>query len=92
MKANYLVCYDIRDVKRLSRVFRFMKQRGVHIQYSVFYCRLTWEELIKLRGKLRDLINEKMDDIRIYPLPSDLKVVVMGRGDRVPEGVNIFLQ
>lgn len=92
MKANYLVCYDIRDVKRLSRVFRFMKQRGVHIQYSVFYCRLTWEELIKLKEKLRDLINEKMDDIRIYPLPSDLKVVVMGRGDRVPEGVNIFLQ
>ena len=92
MKANYLLCYDIRDVKRLSRVFRFMKQRCVHIQYSVFYCRLTWEELIKLRGKLRDLINEKMDDIRIYPLPSDLKVVVMGRGDRVPEGVNIFLQ
>lgn len=92
MKSNYLVCYDIRDVKRLTRVFRFLKQNGVHIQYSVFYCRLTWEELIRLKGRLKELINEKSDDIRIYPLPSDLKVEIMGCGDRVPEGVNIFLK
>lgn len=92
MKSNYLVCYDIKDEKRLTRVFRFLKQNGVHIQYSVFYCRLTWEELLKLKARLKEIINEKNDDIRIYPLPSDLKVEVMGCGDRVPEGVNIFLQ
>lgn len=92
MKANYLVCYDIADEKRLSRVFRFLKQRGVHMQYSVFYCRLTWEELVKLKGALKGIIDEKKDDLRIYPLPTDSKTIVMGCGDRVPEGVNIFLQ
>lgn len=38
-----------------------------------------------------ELIDEKEDDIRIYPLPSSMKVVVMGQGDRVPDGVNLFL-
>lgn len=28
MKANYIVCYDIVDDKRLSRVFRFFKAEG----------------------------------------------------------------
>ncbi len=92
MKANYLVCYDITDDKRLARVFRFLKQSGVHIQYSVFYCRLTWEELVKLKHTLKGIIDEKKDDLRIYPLPAELKVIVMGCGDRLPEGVNIFLQ
>jgi len=32
-----------------------------------------------------------MDDIRIYPLPTDMKVVVMGQGDRIPEGVTVLL-
>ncbi len=92
MKANYLVCYDIRDPKRLSRVFRHIKQSGVHLQYSVFYCRLTWEGLVKLKAQLRSIINEKEDDVRIYPLPSEIKVKIMGCGDRVPDGVDIFLE
>lgn len=91
MKAPYLVCYDIKEPKRLSRVLRFMKGRGIHLQYSVFYCSLTWLELLTLKEKIERLINIKEDDLRIYPLPSDLKVIVMGCGDRVPDGVEIFL-
>ncbi len=92
MKANYVVCYDIKDERRLTRIYKFMKQRGIHLQYSVFYCRLTWQELIRLKERLKGIIDEKEDDVRIYPLPSDLKVAIMGRGDRVPEGVDIFLE
>lgn len=91
MKANYLICYDIADDRRLGRTFRFLKQNGIHIQYSVFYCKLTWEELKKVKMVLKGIIDEKFDDIRIYPLPADSKTIVMGCGDRVPEGVNIFL-
>lgn len=92
MKANYVVCYDIKDERRLTRIYKFMKQRGIHLQYSVFYCRLTWQELIRLKERLKGIIDENEDDVRIYPLPSDLKVAIMGRGDRVPEGVDIFLE
>ncbi len=92
MKAAYLVCYDIADPVRLSRVYNLMKGRGIHLQYSVFYCSLTWPQLTRLKEDLRHCINEKEDDVRIYPLPAGGKVVAMGCGDRVPEGVEIFLE
>lgn len=91
MKASYLVCYDIAKPRRLQRVYKLMKSWGIHLQYSVFHCRLTWLELQELKGKLNDLIHEEQDDVRIYPLPAEGKVIVMGCGDRVPDGVGIFL-
>jgi len=90
MKANYLVCYDIRDPRRLSRVYKLLKGIGLHIQYSVFHCSLSWPDLLELKEKLKELIDENDDDIRIYPLPLEKKVIVMGCGDRVPNGVEIF--
>ncbi|HOP86226.1 MAG TPA: CRISPR-associated endonuclease Cas2 [Syntrophorhabdaceae bacterium] len=92
MKSNYLVCYDIADERRLARVYKYLKEKGVHIQYSVFHCQLTWQELKQLKLDLNDIINESEDDIRIYPLPQDIKVFVLGCGDRVPDGVMIFLR
>lgn len=91
MKANYLVCYDIRDPRRLTRVYKLLKGIGLHIQYSVFHCSLSWPDLLELKDKLNGFINDKEDDIRIYPLPSEEKVIVMGCGDRVPDGVEIFI-
>jgi CRISPR-associated protein Cas2 len=91
MKANYLVCYDITDPKRLARVYKFMRGKGIHLQYSVFYCTLTWPQLLALKENLSHLIDEEDDDVRIYPLPADYKVIVMGCGSRVPDGVEIFV-
>lgn len=91
MSSNYLVCYDIRDELRLTRVFKKMKSSGIHIQYSVFFCRLSKDELIKLKNALNEIIDRVQDDVRIYPLPSNTNVVVMGQGDRVPEGVTVLL-
>ena len=91
MRANYVVCYDIRDERRLARVYRFMRQRGLHIQYSVFYCRLSWNDLVELKESLRNMIDGREDDLRIYPLPHDVNIMTMGCGDRIPKGVDIFL-
>lgn len=92
MKANYLMCYDIKDERRLRRVFGFTKKYGIHLQYSVFYCRFTWQELQRFKAKLNGMIDKKSDDIRIYPLPEKPYIITMGCGDRVPDGVNIFLE
>lgn len=35
----HLVCYDIRDPKRLLRVHRFLRSQGFPLQYSVSPCR-----------------------------------------------------
>jgi len=91
MKTNYLVCYDIADPRRLARVYRKLGGTGLHLQYSVFLCRLSWQELKTLKYELAGLIDDEEDDIRIYPLPSTIRVEVIGRGDMVPEGVDIFL-
>lgn len=91
MKASYVVCYDICNEHRLAKVYRHLKGCGIHIQYSVFHCRLSWPELIELKKDLRGIIKESEDDVRIYPLPEKAEVFVMGVGDRVPEGVDIFL-
>ncbi len=91
MTTNYLICYDIRDENRLMRVYKRMKKTGLHIQYSVFHCRLSRDELLELKNTLKSLIEESSDDIRIYPLPMDTKVMVLGQGDRIPDGITVLL-
>jgi len=91
MKCPYLVCYDIRDDRRLQRVFSFMKSQGLHLQYSVFYCELTWPELQALKNKLNEMINPLEDDVRIYPLQKDSLVAVLGCGEPLPEGITFLM-
>ena len=90
MKADYLVCYDISDPRRLSKVLKVMKGSGKHLQYSVFHCVMTWEQLSDLKMKLNAVIDEEEDDVRIYPLPAGGRVIAMGCGDRLPEGVDLI--
>lgn len=92
MKTNYLICYDITRPRRWRKVFNLLKGSGIHLQYSVFYCSFTWQELLEIKGKLKTMINPKYDDIRIYPLPSDKKILALGRGDKVPEGADLFIK
>ncbi|BAU58769.2 CRISPR-associated protein Cas2 [Halorhodospira halochloris] len=66
--VNHLVCYDIRDPRRLRRVHRKMKEWGTPLQYSVFYCRLVPSARQQLAEVLRHEIDERVDDVRIYAL------------------------
>lgn len=91
MKISYLIAYDITDDLRLSKVSRYLKGRGIHLQYSVFLCHIRDEDLIKIKRKLNELIDSKKDDIRIYPVNDKFKPIVLGRGSRVPDGAEIFL-
>lgn len=90
MRSGYLVCYDISDELRLNRICRFMKGKGFHIQYSVFYCYLSETELKALRAEIQKLIHPKYDDVRIYQLSKDSLIAVLGVGDRIPEGIEVF--
>lgn len=91
MRSAYLVCYDITDPSRLARVLRLMKGEGVHLEYSVFLCSLSWPELQALKERLAGLIEAASDDVRIYPLPSGPAIEALGLEDRVPEGVSLHL-
>ena len=79
-KARWqLVCYDIADPKRLRRVHKFLKEEGIPLQYSVFLVRTTPTERQALLEKLQQFIDERQDDLRIYPISSTLEFIALGR-------------
>ena len=78
MRHTYLVCYDISDDVRRSRVLKTMKGFGDHLQYSVFECQLNATDLTRCRHALSQAIHHKDDQVLFVNLgPTE------GRGDRV---------
>ena len=49
---SYLVAYDICDPKRLRKVAQTCEDFGFRRQYSVFLCRLTAADLVRLKAHL----------------------------------------
>lgn len=78
MRTTYLVCYDIRDDKRLRKVHRALRDFGDHLQYSIFECQLTPLDLARCRQTLSEIIHHRDDQVLFVDLgPAD------GRGERV---------
>jgi len=68
MRRCYLVCYDIRNDKRLRQVFKVMKGYGEHWQYSIFFCILRPIDRVRMQGELEDTMNQKEDQVLIIDL------------------------
>jgi CRISPR-associated protein Cas2 len=68
MRRCYLVCYDIREPKRLRRTHKLMKAYGEPWQYSVFYCTLKAIDRVRLEAALRETVNLKEDQVVIVDL------------------------
>ena len=65
---TYLVAYDIADPKRLRKVARACEDFGLRKQFSVFFCRLSAVDLIRLRARLHDVIDLDRDQVLFLPL------------------------
>ena len=48
---TYLVAYDICDPKRLRKVAHTCEDFGFRRQYSVFMCRLSAKDLVRLKSR-----------------------------------------
>lgn len=68
MRRLYFVTYDIRDPKRLRRVYKTMKGFGAHLQLSVFQCDLPEMDLIRMKAALAEVINHQEDHVLIVDL------------------------
>jgi CRISPR-associated protein Cas2 len=66
--ATYLVAYDICHPKRLRKVAHTCEDFGFRRQYSVFLCRLTTLDLVRLKSRLYDIINLQEDQVLFIPL------------------------
>jgi CRISPR-associated protein Cas2 len=65
---SYIVAYDISDPKRLRKVATTCEDFGVRKQLSVFLCRLSTTDFVRLRSRLYDLINLTEDQLLYIPL------------------------
>src|SRR3954468_8103774 len=63
----WLVCYDVRDAKRLRKTAKHMEGYGERMQYSVFRCWLTPREMERLRWELTEILTPE-DDVLLIPL------------------------
>ncbi len=68
MRRCYLVCYDIRDPKRLRRVHKVLKGYGEAWQFSVFFCVLKDIARVRLQTDLEEQMNQKEDQAMILDL------------------------
>jgi CRISPR-associated protein Cas2 len=77
-RHTYLVAYDIANQRRLRKVFKFCKDHGTHLQFSVFECDLNPAELTVMQRELKALIKQDEDQVIFVSLgPAE------GRGERV---------
>ena len=68
-----LVTYDVNTVdaggkRRLRSVAKKCVAHGQRVQNSVFECVLDSAQLVGVRAQLLDVMDEKIDSIRIYNL------------------------
>lgn len=77
-----ILSYDIVSDKRRTKVMKFLKGYGTHVQYSVFECHLTQQQLQTVQQQLRKLIDLQTDSVRIYLLDTQAiqRIQIVGIG------------
>lgn len=78
-RTVFLICYDIREPRRLARVATYLTRVGHRVQYSVFAAELTIAALDAVLGDIAELIDCQEDDVRAYSVPAVTDVTLLGR-------------
>jgi len=89
MRRRYVITYDVSDDRRRDRIFTVLQGYGDHVQFSVFVAALTAQELVELRGRVREYLNEGTDQVLIIDLgreesTADVPFEVVGKPYRPP--------
>ncbi len=81
-----MIPYDIQNDKRRTKIHKALKDYGQWVQYSVFECHLKKEEFLKLRHRLKKLLeDDETASIRFYLLCEECKQKVERIGGIVPQ-------
>lgn len=65
---SFIVAYDIGDPKRLRKVATICEDFGVRKQYSVFFCRLSATDMVRLRNRLYEVMDLGKDQVLFVPV------------------------
>jgi CRISPR-associated protein Cas2 len=80
-----VVVYDIPDDKRRTKLAHFLEGYGKRVQFSVFECFLSLEEMRQLCEKVKKQVKPKEDDIRFYWISPEGASMVLTIGSEKPE-------
>ena len=90
----HLVCYDIRDPKRWRLVFKTLKGRGEHLQYSIFRVRANKTQIEELKWKLAKIMTEEDDLMLVRLCPGCAQRVIdsrdKGKWKQSPPAFEVF--
>lgn len=78
-----LVSYDIPDDRRRLKLSKALLDFGRRVQYSVFECLLDARLLERMVERIRGLVEESEDSVRVYSLCAECEkqVLVIGQGE-----------
>ncbi len=68
LRRRFVVCYDIREPRRLRKTHETMLGYGDPMQYSVFICDLSRSELLVMEDALRNVVDSAVDAVHIVDL------------------------
>lgn len=78
----FLVSYDIPDTRRRNKTAKTLLDFGTRVQYSVFECILDDTLRAEMERRLRGIIDEDEDSVRVYSICAgcERRIGVIGRG------------
>ena len=84
---QYVICYDISDDGRRSRVAQALLDFGSRIQESVFVANLDEELAGRMRERLEKLLDQEQDRIHVFELCADCsrRTKALGTGEVVED-------
>jgi CRISPR-associated protein Cas2 len=88
----YTISYDVVDDRRRLQVSHALLDYGERVQKSVFECNFELERLTQLMERLRSIINDAEDSVRVYPVCGNCKgsIKIIGQG-RVTEDPQVYI-
>lgn len=87
-----LISYDIVDDKKRTKVSKFLENYGTRVQYSVFECLISKEQLETIKKETKKIIDLSTDSIRFYSLCDSClkKVEITGTGE-ITKDVDFYI-
>ena len=87
------MAYDVSHPKRLRKVATTCEDFGVRKQFSVFLCRLSATDFVRLRSRLYELINLEEDQILFIPLCAKCvqQIETLGRPTEAPDARDVVI-
>lgn len=68
LRNSVIVCYDVRDPRRLRRTHETLLGYGDPLQYSVFLCHLSRAERLLMETALSGVVDLSEDTVHIIDL------------------------